>query len=210
MTPYPKIQTMFKRDMEAGGKLLRGQWTMPEFRYLADNAWEFTEKVDGTNIRICIDLLGRAIFKGRTDAAQIPAQLSCRLIELFHAEEKRARLQNMFPEGGACLYGEGYGANIQKGGGNYRKDQDFVLFDVKVGDWWLKRSDVEEVAQLLDLDVVPVIGHGTLYEAASWAKSGIHSQWGPFLAEGIIAKTPLGLMTRGGHRLITKIKTCDF
>lgn len=26
----------------------------------------------------------------------------------------------------ACLYGEGYGAKIQKGGGNYRADQDFV------------------------------------------------------------------------------------
>ena len=28
------------------------------------------------------------------------------------------------------MYGEGYGAKIQKGGGNYRQDQDFVLFDV--------------------------------------------------------------------------------
>ena len=44
-----------------------------------------------------------------------------------------ANLGEVFPDGAAVLYGEGYGAKIQKGGGNYRADQDFVLFDVRVG-----------------------------------------------------------------------------
>lgn len=53
MTEYHKIQTLFKRDMESKHKtLLEGQWTLPEFEYLAGNVWTFTEKVDGTNIRV--------------------------------------------------------------------------------------------------------------------------------------------------------------
>ncbi|KKL53664.1 hypothetical protein LCGC14_2273140, partial [marine sediment metagenome] len=46
------------------------------------------------------------------------------------------------------LYGEGYGARIQKGGGDYRKggDVSFRLFDVLIGETWLRRVDVEDVA----------------------------------------------------------------
>lgn len=44
MNEYHKIQTMFMRDMECNGKtLLEGQWTLPEFEYLAGNVWVFTD-----------------------------------------------------------------------------------------------------------------------------------------------------------------------
>ena len=78
-------------------------------------------------------------FGGKTDNAQIPAPLVARLNERFLPLADM--LSEMF-ENGACLYGEGYGAKIQKGGGNYRPDQDFVLFDVRVGEWWLERTSV--------------------------------------------------------------------
>jgi hypothetical protein len=53
MKEYHKIQTIFKRDMTNKAKsLFEGRWTMPEFEYLANNTWVFTEKVDGTNIRV--------------------------------------------------------------------------------------------------------------------------------------------------------------
>lgn len=45
---------------------------------------------------------------------------------------------------------------------NHRPDQDFVLFDICVGDWWLQRADVEDVAMRLGLDIVPVIGKAHL------------------------------------------------
>ena len=161
MKEYHKIQTVFKRDMEGGGKnLLLNQWTLPEFEYLELNQWCFTEKVDGTNIRVMFDD-DRVSFGGKTDNALIPAKLVDRLRERFpdSSEFKRA-----FNCDDVCLYGEGYGAGIQKGGTNYRPDQDFVLFDVKVGKWWLQRKDVEDVANKLSLDIVPIIGVGTLRE----------------------------------------------
>ncbi len=53
MNEYHKIQSIYLRDPETKHKrFLIGQWTLPEFEYLADNEWSFTEKVDGTNIRI--------------------------------------------------------------------------------------------------------------------------------------------------------------
>ena len=120
------------------------------------------------------------------------------------------RFGEIFPDGSAVLYGEGYGAKIQKGGGNYRANQDFVLFDVRVGPWWLQRVDVEDVATKLDIEVVPVIGEGTLHDAVALAKAGIVSTWGGFEAEGIVARPKTELMTRSGHRLIAKIKCRDF
>lgn len=216
MNEYHKIQTVFKRDMTNKGKtLLEGQWTLPEFEYLAGNQWVFTEKVDGTNIRVmCSNYQenGAAYgvtFGGKTDAAQIPAFLVSRLEHRFHTIGQRQKLAEIFPDG-ACLYGEGYGAKIQSVGGNYRQDQDFVLFDVKVGDWWLQRADVEDVAKKLAIDVVPIIGEGTLFNAIALAKTGIISTWGDFQAEGIVARPKVELKTRNGHRIITKIKCRDF
>lgn len=208
MTEYHKIQSIFKRDMTSPRKtLVEGDWTQPEFEYLANNVWTFTEKVDGTNIRVIFSN-GAIAFGGRTDDAQIPAQLVGRLNERFLP--LAAKLSAVFPDGSAVLYGEGYGAKIQKGGGNYRADQDFVLFDVRVGAWWLQRPDVEDVAQKLGLDVVPIIGEGTLHDAVAAAKAGIKSTWGDFQAEGIVARPKTELNARSGHRLIAKIKCRDF
>lgn len=207
MTEYHKIQSLFKRDMECKRKnLIEGAWALPEFEYLAGNRWTFTEKVDGTNIRVIANA-GGVTYGGRTDSAQIPAQLVGRLNDRFLP--LAPTLTEMFADG-VVLYGEGYGAKIQKGGGNYRADQDFVLFDVRIGSWWLQRDDVEDVAEKLGLDVVPVIGEGTLHDAVALAKAGIRSTWGDFIAEGIVARPKTELATRSGHRIITKVKCRDF
>lgn len=209
MTEYHKIQTVFKRDMMSKHKtIIEGDYSLPEFEYLAENRWTFTEKVDGTNIRV-IWKDSAVVFGGKTDSALIPANLVGRLNERFLPIGRRQKLSEVFPDGG-ILYGEGYGPKIQKGGELYRKDQDFVLFDVRVGDWWLQRSDVEDVARRLDLDVVPVVGEGTIKEAVEKVRNGITSTWGSFQAEGLVLRPKTELRTRGGHRIITKIKCRDF
>lgn len=209
MSEYHKINTMFKRDMEGDKRIIINAWAQPEVEYLKDNQWAFTEKVDGTNIRIYWD--GESVtFGGRTDSAQIPNGIINALNELFYSTPARARLREVFPDGGAVLYGEGYGAKIQKGGGNYREDQGFVLFDVKVGEMWLERPNIEDVAARLLLDVVPVIGTGTLAEGIELVRNGLKSTWGEFIAEGIVARPMTELRTRRGSRIITKIKYRDF
>jgi hypothetical protein len=206
---YHKIDTVFKRDPATNNKrLLLGEFSNPAFAFLARNTWVFTEKVDGTNIRLTFDPVNRKIwYGGRTDMAQIPAFLLQRLQEIF--DPMADWLYESFPDG-VVFYGEGYGAKIQKGGGNYRQDPGFVLFDIKVGDWWLERSNVEDIAGKHGLDVVPVIGRGDLTTMVERAAQGIGSQWGDFAAEGIVARPEVELKDRGGNRIITKIKTRDF
>lgn len=207
MQEYHKIQTVFKRDPETKFKtLLEGEYSWPEFEFLSGNEWVFTEKVDGTNIRVMFK--GEHItFGGKTDRAQIPAPLVTRLNERFLPQLETFKA--LFSDS-VCLYGEGYGAKVQKGGGNYRQDQDFVLFDVKIGDWWLQRRDVEDIAEKLGLDIVPIIGSGTLVEMVEQTRHGFNSIWGDFMAEGIVARPAMELKTRSGQRLITKIKCKDF
>ena len=73
---YHKIQTVYKRDPVTKYKtLLEGEYSLPEFEYLADNEWVWTEKVDGTNIRVMWDGWKKLSFGGRTDNAQIPTPL---------------------------------------------------------------------------------------------------------------------------------------
>ncbi len=209
MHQYHKIDTVFKRDPETKHKsLIMGDYSNDAFAYLAGNPWVFTEKVDGTNIRVMFNE-GRVTFGGKSDDAQIPTFLVDRLRQRFDTPEQIERFASIFPDGG-CLYGEGYGAKIQKGGGNYRQDQDFVLFDVRVGQWWLTRPTVEDVSAKLGIDVVPIIGRGTLAEMLAMAQSGFNSQWGNFIAEGIVARPETELVTCNGQRIITKIKFKDF
>lgn len=207
MDTYHKIQTVFKRDPENKYKtLLDGKFATSEFEFLSHNRWYFTEKVDGTNIRIMFDG-ERIIFGGKTDQTQIPTYLSNRLNKIFLPQIDL--FKDLFADG-VCLYGEGYGAKIQKGGGNYCSDQNFVLFDVKIGNWWLQRDDVHDVASKLNLRIVPIIDCGSLLKMAAMTKRGFNSTWGSFQAEGIVARPDIELKTRSGDRIITKIKCKDF
>lgn len=216
MKTYHKITTVFKRDPANMRYVFDGQWSEPEFEYLANNEWVWTEKVDGTNIRVMWD--GESVtFGGKTDNAQMYVPLMQRLRELFDTASKHEELKKLFgvknpdKEISVCLYGEGYGAKIQKGGGNYRADGvDFVLFDVMVGGWWLQRKDVEGIAVNLGIKVVPIVGKGTLFEAVEYVRNKPQSQWGEFQSEGLVCRPATELVTRSGKRIITKIKCRDF
>ena len=206
MNQYHKIQTVWKRDPVNHYKtLIEYDYSMPEFKYLEKNKWIFTEKVDGTNIRIMWDG-ANLTFGGKTDNAQIPVFLINKLNESFNAEMFKEHFTDPM-----CLYCEGYGAKIQRGGGNYKSDGvDVVLFDIKIGDWWLKRDSILEIAGKLNVQIIPIIGEGDLIDMIGMVRDGFKSTWGDFMAEGIVARPKVELKTRSGHRIITKIKHRDF
>ena len=74
--------------------------------------------------------------------------------------------------------------------------------------------DVEDIAKKLDMDIVPIIGIGTLPDMVQKVRNGFDSAWSTlravFKAEGIVARPDIELKTRSGHRIITKIKHEDF
>jgi len=223
MTKYPKIQSIFKRDPENNYKtFLDGQYSEPEFAVLRNLEWEWTEKIDGTNVRVEVgknfpneDLC--AIFKGRTDNAQMPTFLLTHLQTTFSPQGLGTAFASEIPEGelpDITLYGEGYGAKIQKRGGLYIPDGvGFILFDVRVGNIWLKYDAVRDIADKLGVPTVPRIGWGTLDAAVRYVRhDGFMSQVSALEkpAEGLVLRAPCGLLTRMGKRIITKVKAKDF
>lgn len=204
---YPKIQSIYKRDMNQKHKpFILGEFTCPEFEYLQNNKWEFTEKVDGTNVRVLWD--GKKFkFGGRTDNAQMPMPLIESLESIFVTE----RFKKVFNDSKVIVYGEGFGGKIQSPMGvKYNETQTFNVFDILIDGWWLQRADVEALCIELRLHVVPTLGYGTLHDTINLVKGNLVSCYGAFNAEGIIAKPELGLKARNGSRIITKIKCKDF
>ncbi|GAK56201.1 hypothetical protein U27_03163 [Candidatus Vecturithrix granuli] len=206
MAAYHKIQTVFLRDPAAHyATVLEGQFVTPEFEYLKQNTWMFTEKVDGTNIQVQWNRES-VEFAEKTDRVDIPTCLREKLQEMFAPE-----VFLPWEAPALTLYGEGYGARIQRGGGTYIPDGcSFILFDVLVKGIWLERQDVEDIANKLHLQVVPLVGKGTLYKAIEMVKRGYPSQLRRTPPEGIVMRPEVELRDRHGERIITKLKMKDF
>ena len=205
METYQKIESVFNRDKKTF-KFIDGEWRLPVFEYLANNLWDCTEKLHGMNVRVMWDC-ETVRFGGKTDRAQMPARLLSKLAELFPV----CKFVEHYPNTSMCLYMEGIGIGIQKGGSNYVSDGvDVAIFDVLIDTWWLKCDDILDVASKLGVPVVPSLGPLTLLEAVDKVKDGITSIYGDFEAEGVVLRPQVGLVCRNGQRILAKIKAGDF
>jgi hypothetical protein len=129
------------------------------------------------------------------------------------------------------LYGEVYGARVQKGGGDYRRDGDisFRLFDVRVGDHWLTWANVVSIAHTVGVKTVPLVPvvergspamavsnpHAVIADIVDQVHDGFMSfvaqaEGTPRLAEGIVARTDPYLFDNNGRRVVFKTKTKDY
>lgn len=213
MDKYPKITTVYDRDPETNhSTLLEGQFAAPEFEYLAGSEWVFREKLHGTNLRLVWrpeNTVPVALY-GRTEDSQVPSFLTDAILNRDGLVE---RLREQFGDTPACLYGEGIGEKVQKEGEFYRPgDHDFILFDVKVGGWWLKEEDVTDVAKGVALIRAPIVGTGTIYDAVDMVREGFDSRVADrdLTAEGLVLHPRIELFDRGGDRILTKVKHEDF
>ena len=171
-------------------------------------------------------------YAGKTDNAQIPKNL------LKHMEEKYPKekvltalgLKEFIPVSEwdidhnwleydqipniYTIYGEGYGEGIQSGGWYIKGGNEFIVFDVKVNDIYLKTDARDEIATKLGAPIVPLMGYFTLDEAIDFVRKGFRSQVAQNpevkMAEGLVLRTDLGLRNRMGKRLIVKVKYEDF
>lgn len=206
-TSYPKIETLFERDETF--KVLPNKLRNTSYGII--KTWQFTEKIDGTNIRI-IWQDGKMKFGGRTGNAQLPADLIQHLYEIVDTN----KLKEIFPETSVIIYGEGYGAGIQKGSA-YSPNKQFIVFDVLVdGKWWLSWDNVCDIANNLNLKTVPYLGEWTLEEGVEFARKGFDSILAKaitgqsFKAEGIVGRTCETMYDKRFNRMIIKLKTKDF
>jgi hypothetical protein len=208
---YHKIETLFERDKQT---FTVDPTKLKSLVLGTITKWDVTEKIDGTNVRVMLSGggEGKVSFGGRTNNAQMPGDLIAHLIDKFSEGKMREVLWiDQTPPSSVVLYGEGYGAGIQKIGGLYRPDKSFILFDVLVaGKYWLDQEDVASIAARLDVPVVPYLGRMTLDEIVDFVKYPFPSKIGTAPAEGIVARPIEPLFDKRGNRIIIKLKTKDF
>lgn len=208
MREYHKIETVFNRSTDGDKRLVWGDYRNETVKYLADNIWQFTEKIDGTNIRIHWD--GHNVeIGGRTDRAQIPKHLMDYLSATFLTPEVEELFEQTYGEKDVMLFGEGYGAKIQNGG-DYRSDVSFILFDVLIGDNWQSREWVEATAKMFGIDVVPIVLEGTIGDGIDYVMQHNNSTIGNAVMEGVVGRPKVEIKDRLGNRIIVKIKWKDF
>lgn len=224
MIAYPKTPNLFKRDPDTK-KVIVGQYSDPVFAYLRQNRWTFEEKLNGTNMRLLwhglvgsteiinhiVTASGMLELRGRTDKAEIPVGIQ-RWFDNHFDEWNFRILRDMFPNCDVCIYGEGVGEGIQKGGEQYGEPH-FRAFDIKVGDLWLKRHDVDAICIRLNIQRAPLILEGSLDVGLEFAQNGFKTLIGPnpwkYYAEGLVARPSIPLLTRDGKRIICKLKHED-
>ena len=196
MTEYTKIETVFERDTEGTKKLIEGVFRSNTVAYLKDNEWIWTEKIDGTNIGVVWDG-HRVSFQGRTEKAVIPKHLFKRLEELFGGDTNEEIFEQVFGNENVILFGEGYGNKIQKCGKDYLEDTvSFILF--------------EGITKTFRIDIVPIVGSGSISEAVEFVKRHPKSTIGTADMEGVVARPRTDLRDTYGNRVIVKIKARDF
>ncbi len=206
MKEFTKISNIFTMDTK--GKITGLQ---PLFQTLRNVQWEGTEKVDGTNIRIHWD--GHSVeIGGRTDKAQIPTDLYNMLAECFLSKPMEYKFEEIFGEKDVILFGEGYGPKIQNGG-TYASEPKFILFDVLVdGKFYLTRANVNDVADKMELDRVPIVFYGTIDDAIKCVAQHPMSLLGEHKheMEGLVLQ-PVGIMLydANGHPIKGKCKYRD-
>lgn len=165
---YPKINTLWKRD--AKNRIIVWDFARDEFADLIDASFVWTEKIDGTNTRFYWN--GETVtIGGRTDNANWNPRV---LAEL----EKIAQpgiFKGIYGAKHVVLYGEAFGAGIQKGGG-YSENVLFRPFDVRFGTEeginsnspFAGRAKVIQIAHALGVEPVEVLSFDTLGDA--WKK----------------------------------------
>ena len=152
---------------------------------------------------------GQAVsFGGRTDRAVIPQDLEDKLKELFPC----SKMSDVFGETEVVLYGEGFGGKIQKGQHNYPDEKDFILFDIKIGVFWLTREKIEKIGESLGCKVVKHFEDISTLDDAVWAvEQGIQSELSDnMIAEGLVGTPAARLHDSHGDLIRVKVKTRDF
>ena len=236
MERYGKTPGPFKRAKS--NKIIPGKWSDSTFHYLQDAKFLFTEKLDGTNIRliyhpahytadiadhpVAIDPNARGLeamtgsqlvparleIKGRSDAAVVHH----RLVEWAETLDIE-KFVNAFSDNRVCIYGEGIGDGIQKGGPQYGATH-FRAFAIKGSRGFLPWYITDEICRRsLQLLTAPVILEATLNEGIEYMRTGFKTMLGPnpgqFFAEGLIGLPTVPLYRPHGERIIVKLKHQD-
>ena len=213
-TKYAKFSSPFKKDEkfintnELSQKLPKGRWIK-------------TEKIDGTNIRIILTkpnevgerevLIGsRKLILNEADKGS-KQYLDCiKEVNLFKLKEYFKDINSTI-----IIYGEGYGAGVQRGG-IYSLEKNYRVFDIRIGEAYQDFEYVEKVCIDNQLNLVPInseveeITYEECVESLEDFDETLIKEGSGGKPEGIVYKFEPVLLNKYGERLIFKVKHKDF
>lgn len=212
-TKYIKFSSPFVKDEKFKN-------TMDEAQYLPEGNWIKTEKIDGTNIRIILTKPvdeKREILIGSRKLILNPDDVTSKQFYDCLENVNLNKIAEYFKETNSTvvIYGEGYGAGVQKGG-IYSPKKDFRVFDIKIGNAYQDFEFVEKVCIDNQLNIVPVLGktrvmsYGECIESLSKFQDTLIRDGCGGKPEGIVYKHEPVLLNKYGERLIFKVKFKDF
>lgn len=215
MYKYPKIETVYKRDMDGTKQLIKGDFRDKTVAMLAYYPiWDCYEKLDGSNHQIYWDG-HRLTLGGRTESSDIPKHIQAYFDEKFNNNETEELFEQLFAEKPMVLYFEAIGQKIQTYGAKYG-DVRFVLLDVYnvTNDSWWPIEGILSVAKALSVQCKPLLLENVkLNNAIEFVEkdtpfSDIAES--PLPIEGLVCVPRNELKDANGNRIIVKIKCCDF
>lgn len=212
---YHKIYAPWKRDPKSHKLTLEPVDDTSKMMINSGWLFDWTEKIDGTNIRVFWD--GHEVMiGGRTPAATLPPHL-IKFLELKFPEEL---FEEHYGDKPIRLFGEGIGPKIQHSD-KYNEEpkgyHSFMLFDVfiptdshPIGGWWLNQEAVASTAATTGCREAVFVETANLLDMRSAIEDGYKSNYGDFVAEGLVGRPDGGIFNRKGERVIYKLKGVDF
>ena len=208
MKKYPKISGLYPFNGELKQFDAIDGCADRNVELLKNHMWLWSEKVDGTNIRLYWD--GYDLYlKGRTDKSQFSADQEEYLLDNVATDALKHLIEQMFKEKEVYIYGELHGKNIQKVGKLYSEDYQFRVFDIEIDGIWLERHDVQDLCGQLGLKHVPYILEGTIGDAEDWVMENKFSTFSDAPLEGLVGIPVGGFLDRQGKRIAVKVKYRD-
>ena len=236
---YEKILAPFGRDSSNSKFVNTSKWSKPEFEYLKNNTWIWTQKIDGTNLNIVWDG-ERVSYKGHTDKTQWNERSKNYIESVFCTSEAETVFEQLYGEQPIIVSMELVSKDFNQNYGY--PDGHFYVYDVRngnTGKYW-DRKAVEDFVEAFDhehkhVEAVKVLYRGTIEGAVEWVKAAkvfnenpdvnvldteilendiscfqVYNPLGKYPIEGLVGRPEIEMYNSKGERIITKVKCKDY
>lgn len=226
---YDKILAPFARDTAKSKYVDIVKFSRPEFEMLANVKWNWTLKIDGTNINVLWDG-ERVKYVGHTDKTQFNERTKKFLDETFCTSEAETIFEDLYGSQPVKISMEFVSKDMNQNYGYL--DGAVFVFDVFNGNTekvWTSEETLGTFVSRFEgsnVFVAPFIGCMNIWDAVDLVK-GFEVFWnqypekwrtndiidnplGLYTVEGIVGRLPYELFDNNGNRIITKIKCKDY
>lgn len=226
---YDKILAPLARDTAKSKYVDIMKFSRPEFEMLANVKWNWTLKIDGSNVNVIWDG-ERVSYVGHTDKTLFNERTKKFLDETFCTSEAETVFEDLYGEQPVKISMEFVSKDMSQNYG-YIDGAVFIfdIFNGSTGKVWTSEETLDAFVSKFEgnnVFVAPFIGYMNIWNAIDVAKAyeviwnrhperwseedKIKNPLGPYVIEGLIGRLPYELFDNNGNRVITKVKCKDY